>query len=237
MRAWVADMSANLVAGLLTVLVAYVAGRRFWDRRVAGSVQTYVEEFHEAAGDRADGVESAADDAAGAGSEPGAEPGVQADAGLGAEAEPGVPVARRLHVRNGSNEMIFDPRLTFWAEDVGSRSEPFRDADGRPITYLLPGQSWSEAAWRTTDTMQPVVISFKTGRNRSHVKGVAEYERAGPLKLLVDLGAFLLLTLLFGGLSRLLLRIVAGIRALRWWGLVLLAAVVVAASVSWLALR
>jgi len=207
MGAWLSDMSANLVAGLLTVLVAYLAGRRFWDRRVAGAVQTYVEEF--------DDVTEAADES-------------------GERAEPG---ARRLHVRNGSNEMIFDPRVTFWAQELGSHSEPFRDADGRPITYLLPGQSWSDAEWNVADALQPVVISFKTARNRAHVKGVAAYERASPWKLLVNLGAFLLLTLLFGGLSRLLLRLVAGIRALRWWGPALLAAAAAAFAAYWLLLR
>jgi hypothetical protein len=193
MGAWVADMSANLVAGLLTVLVAYLAGRRFWDRRVAGAVQTYVEEF--------DGT------------------------------------ARRLHVRNGSSEMIFDPHVTFWAQEREPQSEPFRDADGRAITYLLPGQSWSDAEWNATDPLQPVVVSFKTGRNRAHVKGVAAYERASPWKLLVNLGAFLLLTLLFGGLSRLLVRTVAGIRRLRWWGPALLAVAAAAGTAYWLLLR
>lgn len=205
MGAWLSDMSANLVAGLLTVLVAYLAGRRFWDRRVAGAVQTYVEDFDDAAAQEG--------------------------------RDWGEPGARRLHVRNGSNEMIFDPHVTFWAQDLGSRSEPFRDVDGRAITYLLPGQNWSDAEWSATDPLQPVVISFKTGRNRAHVKGVAAYERASPWKLLVNLGAFLLLTLLFGGLSRLLLRLVAGLRALRWWSLAIPALAAATGAAYWLWIR
>jgi hypothetical protein len=223
MRAWLSDMSADLVAGLLTVLVAVLAGRRFWDRRVAGAVQTYVEEYYGSALDP--------------------DLGTDLDTGTAAEQAPGVPAdprrpgTRRLHVRNGSNEMIFDPRVTFWGEEAGPRSEPFRDGEGRPITFLLPGQSWSEAEWHVTDPVQPVVISFKTGRNRAHVKGVAAYERASPWKLLVNLGAFLLLTLLFGGLSRLLLRLVAGVRALRWWALAVPAVAAVAGAGWWLAVR
>jgi len=193
MGAWLADVSANFVAGLLTVLVAYLAGRRFWDRRVAEAVQTYVEEF----------------DGAG----------------------------RRLHVRNGSTEMVFDPHVTFWSQEHGPRSEPFRDSDGRLITYLLPGQSWSDAEWNAADPMQPVVVSFVTGRNRAHVKGVAAYERASPWKLLVNLGGFLLFTLLFRGLSRLLLRLVAGLRRLRRWGVALLAVVAAAVAGYWGLLR
>jgi hypothetical protein len=43
MRAWLADMSANFVSGLLTIVVAYAAAQRFVDRRVASGVQVYVE--------------------------------------------------------------------------------------------------------------------------------------------------------------------------------------------------
>jgi hypothetical protein len=43
MQDWLAEFSADFVASLLTIVVAYVAAQRFVDRRVAARVQVYVE--------------------------------------------------------------------------------------------------------------------------------------------------------------------------------------------------
>jgi hypothetical protein len=43
MWAWFVDMSSNLTAGLLTIMVAYVAAQRFIDHRVATAIQLVIE--------------------------------------------------------------------------------------------------------------------------------------------------------------------------------------------------
>ena len=144
MRAWLADVGSNLVAGLLTIVVAYFAAQRFVDRRVASRVQVYVQRSARRRG------------AAGA-----------------ADVIPGDGEHYRLHVHNASPEMIYEPCwIGSPGEQPDGRQqlEPILDAAGEPLAHLLPGQTavspWM--AWR--DGFNVFGMQFRTTRRRTRIR-------------------------------------------------------------------
>ena len=164
MRDWVLDMSANLVAGLLTILVAYLAAQRFVDRRMASRVQVYVERSVYARGrDRR------------------------------ADALPEDGEHYRLHIHNASPEMIYEPRWIGSPRgepDARQQLEPVLDEIGRPLPHLLPGQMavspWM--AWR--DGFNVLGMQFRTTRRRTRIRFAFSLGTAYPVR---DLAVFLLL--------------------------------------------
>jgi hypothetical protein len=141
MRAWLADVTSNFVAGLLTITVAYLAAQRFVDRRVASRVQVYVER-------------SAAES-----SRP---PDVVPD--------DGEPYRLHVHNASAEMiyepRWIGSPEES----DGRQQLEPILDEVGQPLAHLLPGQTavspWM--AWR--DGFNVLGMQFRTTRRRTRIR-------------------------------------------------------------------
>ena len=141
MRAWLGDVSANFVAGLLTIAVAYFAAQRFVDRRVASRVQVYVER-------------SAAE-----GSRP---PDVIPDDGELYRLHVHNASAEMIY----EPRWIGSPEES----DGRQQLEPILDGAGQPLAHLLPGQTavspWM--AWR--DGFNVLGMQFRTTRRRTRIR-------------------------------------------------------------------
>ena len=141
MRAWLGDVSANFVAGLLTIAVAYFAAQRFVDRRVASRVQVYVER-------------SAAE-----GSRP---PDVVPDDGELYRLHVHNASTEMIY----EPRWIGSPEES----DGRQHLEPILDGAGQPLAHLLPGQTavspWM--AWR--DGFNVLGMQFRTTRRRTRIR-------------------------------------------------------------------
>jgi hypothetical protein len=143
MRAWLADVLAEFVAGLLTIAVAYFAAQRFVDRRVASRVQVYVERSS-----------------------------LRRGGGRAADVIPLDGENYRLHVHNASPEMIYEPVWigSPGGPDGRQQLEPILDGGGKPLAHLLPGQTavspWM--AWR--DGFNVLGMQFRTTRRRTRIR-------------------------------------------------------------------